>query len=79
MGQFLIESATTSACGGVIGIVTGIGLAYLCGFLFDMAIAPSASAILLAFSVSVVIGVLFGYLPANKAAKLVPIEALRQQ
>jgi putative ABC transport system permease protein len=79
MGQFLIESATTSACGGIIGILTGIALAYSCGYLFDMAIAPSASAIMLAFSVSVLIGILFGYLPANKAAKLIPIEALRQQ
>lgn len=79
MGQFLIESATTSACGGVIGIVSGIVLAYGCGALFDMAIAPSLAAILLAFSVSVLIGVLFGYLPANKAAKLPPIDALRQQ
>lgn len=79
MGQFLIESATTSSCGGIIGIVVGIVLAYVCGFLFDMTISPSLSSIVLAFSVSVIIGVLFGYLPANKAAKLAPIDALRQQ
>ena len=86
--QFVIEAGTTSAIGGILGIgfgwllAKGIG-AVLGGMLsenmgggvFDA--TPTMGAILLSFSVSVGIGVLFGYLPANKAAKLNPIDALR--
>jgi len=79
LGQFLIESSTTSALGGVLGIILGIAAAYGMGALFDLSIAISASAIIIAFSVSVMIGIIFGYLPANKAAKLNPIDALRYE
>ncbi len=77
MRQFVIEAATTSSLGGVIGIVLGIAMAYAAGVLMDMSVSPSLNAILLAFSVSVAIGMIFGYFPANKAAKLNPIDALR--
>ena len=88
--QFIIEAGTTSAMGGLIGILfgclvaTGIGsilggmlVAQLgtSGITFNA--TPSLGAILISFGVSVGIGVLFGYLPANKAAKLNPIDALR--
>lgn len=79
LGQFLIESSTTSALGGVFGIIVGIVAAYGMGALFDLSIAISALAIIIAFSVSVMIGIIFGYLPANKAAKLHPIDALRYE
>ena len=86
--QFVIEAGTTSAIGGILGIgfgwmlAKGIG-ALLGGMLsesmgggvFDA--TPTFGAIMLSFGVSVGIGVLFGYLPANKAAKLNPIDALR--
>ena len=86
--QFVIEAGTTSAIGGILGIgfgwmlAKGIG-AVLGGMLsenmgggvFDA--TPTMGAILLSFGVSVGIGILFGYLPANKAAKLNPIDALR--
>ncbi len=86
--QFVIEAGTTSAIGGILGIgfgwmlAKGIG-AVLGGMLsesmgggvFDA--TPTFGAIMLSFGVSVGIGVLFGYLPANKAAKLNPIDALR--
>ena len=90
--QFIIEAGTTSAMGGLIGILfgclvaTGIGsilggilLAQLgtSGITFNA--TPSLGAILISFGVSVGIGVLFGYLPANKAAKLNPIDALRYE
>ncbi len=75
--QFIIEAGTTSAVGGVIGIVLGVVIANVVGPLFDIEAAPSASAIGIAFGVSVAVGVIFGYLPANKAAKLNPIDALR--
>ena len=88
--QFVIEAGTTSAIGGLLGIAFGWLLAKGLGMLlggmlvesmgtsgitFDA--TPTMGAILLSFGVSVGIGVLFGYLPANKAAKLNPIDALR--
>ncbi len=82
--QFVIEAATTSAMGGVIGILTGYGLAAVGTQVVvsmletDITIAPTADSVLLSFGVSVAIGILFGYLPARKAAKLNPIDALRR-
>lgn len=75
--QFVIEAATTSALGGVIGIFFGCGVAYLAGKMFDLTVAISAMAVFIAFSVSVGIGIIFGYFPAAKASKLNPIDALR--
>ena len=77
MRQFMIEAATTSSVGGVVGIIFGIAMAYLAGTIMDMSVAPSINAVLIAFSVSVAIGMIFGYFPANKAAKMNPIDALR--
>ncbi|MDR2296128.1 MAG: ABC transporter permease, partial [Clostridiales Family XIII bacterium] len=79
MSQFIIEAATTSAAGGVIGILVGIVLSFVAGSLFDMAVAPSYGAVLIAFGVSVAIGMVFGYFPAGKAARLHPIDALRHE
>lgn len=77
MSQFVVEAATTSAVGGVVGILLGIGVSYLAGGLMNLKVTPSYSAILIAFSFSAAIGIMFGYFPANKAAKLNPIDALR--
>jgi len=82
--QFIIEAGTTSAIGGVIGIGFGLLMANVAGTLIGnldgaegFSAVPSLGAIAIAFGVSVGVGVLFGYLPANKAAKLNPIDALR--
>ena len=75
--QFLIEAATTSALGGVLGIILGMSLAGLVGPLVGVTAVPSLTAILISFGVSAGVGMLFGYLPANKAASLNPIDALR--
>jgi putative ABC transport system permease protein len=79
MRQFIIEAATTSSVGGIVGIIVGIGAAYLAGVIMDMSVAPSWNAVLIAFSVSVAIGMIFGYFPASKAAKMNPIDALRHE
>ncbi len=82
--QFIIEAATTSSIGGIIGIGFGVGSANVASFLVEnftdvdgFSASPTPSSIAIAFGVSVAVGVVFGYLPANKASKLNPIDALR--
>lgn len=75
--QFLIESMVLSGLGGLLGIGLGVGAAEGASAAFDMDIVFSVDVILIAFLFSVAIGVIFGLFPANKAAKLKPIEALR--
>ena len=84
MRQFVIEAATTSALGGVLGIALGFGLsaaatAIVANVMPDtpITVSPSMAAVLIAFGVSAGIGIAFGYLPAKKAAVLNPIDALR--
>ncbi len=75
--QFVIEAGTISGIGGIAGILLGGIFAFLIGRFMDMTVVPSVSAIILSFSVSVGIGVIFGFLPAKNAANLNPIDALR--
>ena len=82
MQQFVIEAAATSALGGIIGILLGDGLSAVATTVIariseeNITVAPTLGAVALAFGVSVGIGILFGYLPAKKAARLNPIDAL---
>lgn len=75
--QFLIEAMVLSGLGGLLGIGFGVGAAKGASAAFKMDIAFSLDVILVAFLFSVCIGVVFGLFPANKAAKLKPIDALR--
>jgi len=79
LSQFLIESVTLSALGGVIGIVTGLGASALISHFAKWSTLISGSSILLAFLFSALVGISFGYYPARKAAYLDPIEALRYE
>ncbi len=80
--QFVIEAGVTSAIGGILGILFGYLLSAAATAVIatamqvDMTVAPTAGSILMAFGISVAIGVVFGYLPARKAARLNPIDAL---
>ncbi|MBE7040030.1 MAG: FtsX-like permease family protein [Ruminococcaceae bacterium] len=77
LSQFVVEAITTSAVGGIIGIILGIFCAKVLANSLGLPSAISATSVLVAFSVSAGIGVAFGYLPAKKAAKMNPIDALR--
>ena len=77
MSQFVVEAATTSSFGGILGIALGIGDAIFAGKLMDLPAKPSLGAVAIAFSVSVGIGMIFGYFPAKKASRMSPIDALR--
>lgn len=77
MSQFVVEAATTSAVGGILGIILGIIASWFVVRLMNIPFTISINSIIIAFSVSAAIGIGFGYLPANKAARLNPIEALR--
>lgn len=77
LSQFVVEAATVSGVGGILGIVFGAAVSTLAGKILDIAVTPSFFAVALAFSVSVAIGIIFGFLPAKNAANLNPIDALR--
>ncbi len=77
--QFLIESIVISCLGGIIGILLGIGFSSLLGSLLRIPASPSVSTVILSFSFSAMVGIFFGFYPANKASKLNPIDALRHE
>lgn len=65
--------------GGLFGVALGLGAAYIIRTYFDVSTLVSMDSILLAFGVSTLIGVIFGYYPARRAARMNPIEALRYE
>ena len=75
--QFIIEAAVTSTIGGVIGIIFGALCSTGIGSLIGIEAPPTVGAVIVSFSVSVGIGLIFGYMPASRASKLNPIDALR--
>lgn len=77
--QFVIEAAVQSALGGIIGIIIGSVATTAVGSVAGLAATPTPSAVLISFSVSVAIGLFFGYTPARRAAGLHPIDALRNE
>ena len=79
MSQFVIEAATVSCIGGIIGIILGSIVSIIGGKILNMEVVPSAASIIISFGVSAGIGIVFGFLPARKAALLNPIDALRHE
>ena len=77
--QFLTEAVLLTLVGGIIGIGLGWGISYTISALNIMQASMSLMSIVLAFGVSAIIGVVFGYYPARRASRLHPIEALRYE
>jgi putative ABC transport system permease protein len=77
--QFLTEALMLSLVGGLIGIAAGLGGSLLFGATSDMRTVIVPGSILLAFVSAAAVGIFFGFFPANKAAQLAPIEALRHE
>ncbi|MDD3009110.1 MAG: ABC transporter permease [Arcobacter sp.] len=77
--QFLVEAVVLSMFGGIIGIVFGIGIGYAVVNSMDLLFIINKQIIMISFFFSTLIGVVFGYFPARKAARLNPIEALRYE
>ena len=78
-GQFLLEAIFLTCIGGVIGVAVGWTASKLVSRFADMTTLVSADTVILAVSVSICIGVFFGFYPAWSASRLNPIEALRHE
>jgi len=76
--QFLSESTLISISGGLIGIILGVVLSKIIQTMFDIKTIISVFSIFISFGVSVFIGIIFGYVPAKRAAEKDPVESLRQ-
>lgn len=77
--QFLVETVVLSVGGGLIGLAAGILIPITVSFLTDMVTIITIGSLFLAFGISAIIGILFGLYPANRAANMDPIEALRHE
>ena len=77
--QFLVEATLISLVGGSIGVLVGVTMSRLIAFLAGWSTIVTMSSVLLAFAVSVTVGLVFGLFPATKAAGLDPVEAIRYE
>jgi putative ABC transport system permease protein len=77
--QFLVEAVTLSLVGGLIGVALGVGGSWMIAEFAGWQTQLSSASIALAVSFSAAIGIFFGFYPARKAARLLPIQALRYE
>lgn len=77
--QFLVEAVVLSSLGGVIGMILGISAGVGVNLFFDLPFVFNTSIVIIAFLFSTIVGIVFGYFPARKAARLNPIDALRHE
>lgn len=77
--QFLVESIVLSSLGGVLGIIFGVLIAFVVTSIYDIPFIINQNIIIIAFIFSTLIGIVFGYFPAKKAATMNPIDALRHE
>jgi putative ABC transport system permease protein len=77
--QFLIEAIILTFIGGLIGVILGWGISFAINSLGLLQAQVSMKSVLIAFGVSALIGIVFGYYPAQRASKLNPIDALRYE
>ncbi|MFG5384394.1 ABC transporter permease [Yoonia sp. R2-816] len=77
--QFLVEAIILSLFGGLIGIIVGLGMGLLGANMLSIPFRPDPQIVLLAFAFSAAVGVVFGFFPARRAARLNPIDALRRE
>jgi putative ABC transport system permease protein len=79
LSQFLVEAVVLSLFGGVVGILLGLGLAVLAARGLQVPFIVDPTIVLVAFAFSALVGIVFGYFPARRAARFDPIEALRHE
>ena len=77
--QFLTEASVLTSLGGIIGVIFGIILAQILSYIMKTPVAISAPAIVISVAFSMLIGIIFGLIPAVKAGNLNPIDALRRE
>jgi putative ABC transport system permease protein len=79
LGQFLTEAVLLCLVGGLIGLILGVAIAVIMASLFDWAVFISPWTVLIAILASAVVGIVFGFVPARRASRLNPIDALRYE
>ncbi|CAK7019534.1 ABC transporter permease [Tissierella sp. P1] len=75
--QFIIEAIFLSVFGGIIGLIVGMSIAYIASIYIGFSLTITMSTVILAVGFSAIVGIIFGFMPAKRASKLNPIDALR--